>query len=118
MKQMHMIKHNVSSFPTLATVERDRRYKWLLPLCNWVGLTMNDEQQPRGWSFNPATVVLGLVVLGMTAIGFYWMGQRDSETRQLLERLDKIQKTAEQAKELSIIANGGHEKPPQEEKKK
>lgn len=107
----------ISKFPVLINTEgeepRQPRYKWLLPLCNWVGITMTSTEHPRGWQWNPATVTLFVVVLGMIAVGFYWMGQRDSETRQLLDRLERIEKTAQQAKELSIAgaAGAGHEKP-------
>lgn len=109
----------ISKFPVLINTEDDEprqpRYKWLLPLCNWVGITMTSTEHPRGWQWNPATVTLFVVVLGMIAVGFYWMGQRDSETQQLLQRLDRIEKTAQQAKELSIVASSndgpGHEKP-------
>jgi hypothetical protein len=84
--------------------------RWWLRLTHFLGITMVNEQKPNSWQFNPATVTLALVLFGLVAGGSYWVGQRDANDRHLLERLDRMEKTAQQAKDLSLSAAGsaGH----------
>ena len=68
---------------------------------------MAQTETPRGWSFNPATVTLALVILGMVAAGAYYMGQRDNEAQNLLKRIEYAEKTAKSADTKATYAVSG-----------
>ena len=81
---------------------------------------MAHTETPRGWSFNPATVTLTLVILGMVAGGAYYMGQRDNEARNLLQRIEQAERDAAEAKKLQTYSAGvadTHTKEKEEKKK-
>lgn len=110
MKQMSDATSNVIHLPTLQSETEDDRPSWAIAATNALGVTMPNSNQPRGWSVNPATVTLTLIVAFLLISGAYYQGVRDTETRELIDKLEKIEKTAQQAKDLSLskAAQIGH----------
>lgn len=103
------VRSNISYYPIRQEVE-DPKPSWILRAANWIGVTMAQPEHPRGWSFNPATVTLMLVILGMVAGGAYYMGQRDNESQNLLKRLEAAEKKAESADTKATYAVSGKDK--------
>ena len=110
-------RSNISYYPMRDEVERPRP-SWILRATNWLGITMTRTDNPRGFSFNPAVITLVLVIAGMVAGGAYYMGQRDAENRHLLERLQKAEMDAAEAKKLQTYSAGVADTHAKEEKKK
>lgn len=98
-------RSNVSYYPIRQEVEPPKP-SWILRASHWLGITMAQTETPRGWSFNPATVTLALVILGMVAAGAYYMGQRDNESRTLIERIERAERDAAEAKKLQTYSAG------------
>lgn len=102
---------------------KDRRH-WWLRVTDWVGITMAtlNDKNPNGWSLNPATVTLALVIAGLIAGGSYYMGRQDANNQHLLEKLVEIEKRAATAEKLAIAAASesgpGHSTTPTPEVKK
>lgn len=105
-------KSNIRYIPSLNQTEAEPKQTPLwLRVTNAVGLTMANAQDPKGWSWNPATITLMLVIMSMVAAGAYYMGNRDANDRHLIERLDKAEKSAAQAEKLAIAAAAGDKGP-------
>lgn len=84
---------------------------------------------PKVWTVNPAVVTLCLLIAGIVAGGAYYLGQRDTEAKHILERVkqaeDKAnaaQADAAKAKQIetynagAVDATKGHVKPVQPKK--
>lgn len=103
--------------------EMPKKPSWIIRLLNYLGVTMPNTESPRGWSFNPATITLTLTVAGLLVGGGYYVGQKDRETQHLLERIQKAETDAAEAKKFSVYAAAGADeasghKPNQRETKK
>lgn len=116
-------RSNVHHWPGTAVnqIESPVRF-WLLRATDWIGITMKTET-PSGWSFNPATVTLALVVAGGILTGGYLWGENVTERRHLLQRIEQAEKDAAEAKKFSIYATAGADeasghKPEPKEKQK
>jgi hypothetical protein len=102
---------NISHFPSLTnyggTEGADRKtLRWWLRVTNWIGLTMANEQKPSGWSWNPATITLSLVIAGGLYAGGWYMGQKDKDYQHLLEKIQKAETDAAEAKKLQTYSAG------------
>lgn len=110
------------AFPNLPNEGPELRRWWLLRVTDRVGITMAtlNDKNPNGWSINPATITLTLVVAGLIAGGSYYMGQRDNDAKHMMDRLEQAEIDAKKAKDLSIAAasQAGHPTPTPEVKKK
>ena len=107
-------------FEVLAEEAKERRPSWIVRAGIAIGVLMANPESPRGWSANPAFWTLVLTIIGMVAFGGYYMGQKDAESRQILERLAAAEAKAEKAVQLEAARSGqvGHEEPtPKKEKK-
>lgn len=104
-----LMKETVTYFPSV-NMANDQPSR-VIAMTNTLGVTMPNPNNPRGWSINPATVSLTLIVAFLLISGAYYQGVRDTETRQLMDKLEKIEKTAQQAKDFSMssAARLGHE---------
>lgn len=120
---------NISYLPGWQNVQIDlppspkRELPWVIRATTWIGITMATPETPRGWSFNPATVTLALIVAGGILTGGYLWGENVTERRHLMERLQKAEADAAEAKKFSIYATAGADeaaghKPNQKEKQK
>lgn len=121
---------NVQIFPGRETSQSNNnepqdKPSWIYRLFLFLGVTMANPENPRGWSFNPATATLTLTIAGLLLGGGYYMGHRDNENKHLLERIAATEsvaaaaaKNAQDAKDLAmpIAIRGGH--PPDTEDKK
>lgn len=106
----HAARSNISYYPIRQEVQEPKKPSWILRAATWLGIIMSTPETPRGWSFNPAVITLALVILSMVAAGAYYMGQRDSEARTLLERVEKAEEDSRRAAQLAAAAAGqaGH----------
>ena len=105
------VRSNISYYPVRQEVEVPKKPSWVLRATNWLGVTMAHTENPRGqWSFSPAVITLSLVILSMVAGGAYYMGQRDNENRNLMERIQKVEEDSRRASQLAAAAAGqaGH----------
>lgn len=96
-------------FETLAEEAKERRPKGIVRFGILAGVFMANPESPRGWSLNPAVITLVLTIAGMIAFGGYYMGTKDAENRQLLERIQKAEADAAEAKKLGIYAAAGQD---------
>ena len=75
---------------------------------------MSNPENPRGWSLNPATVTLAILIASLIAGGSYYIGGRDAEMRHLQDQINKAAADAAKAKQLetynagSVDAMKGH----------
>lgn len=90
--------------------QEEKKLSWLIRLTNWIGITMARTEDPRGWSFNPATVTLTLVIVSMVAGGAYYMGRRDNQADAIEQQLREIKGIATQADEKATYAVAGKDK--------
>lgn len=110
-------------FEALGEEAKERKSpSWAVRLGSFIGVLMANPESPRGWSFNPAVITCVLTIAGMVAFGGYYMGQKDAENRQLMERIQKAEADAAEAKKLGIYAAAGQDestghKPTPKEKK-
>lgn len=84
----------------------------------WLGVLMANPETPKGWSFNPATATLFLTVLGMVAFGGWYVGQKEAESRHLLEQIQEAKRDAAEAKKLQTYSAGVADTHKPEENKK
>lgn len=112
-------KGTVHHWPGLEIIE-NKQLPWYMRAAIWTGVIMATPETPKGWSFNPSTVTLALVIAGMIAGGAYYVGQNDAERRHLLERIEKAERNSSQALTLSAASSAGvgHEEKKEEPKKK
>ncbi len=61
---------------------------------DWLGFTMARTEDPRGWSFNPATVTLAILIAGLLTGGGYYVGSTDTERKDVQQRLKTAEETA------------------------
>ncbi len=75
----------------------------------WSGFAMAEPDHPRGWQWNPATIVsvltFLLVIAGLIAGGAWFMGALYMQQQQILQRLDMIEKKADNAIQLSLASD-------------
>lgn len=94
-------------FPTETTEERPSRIGRILI---WTGIAMAQPTSPRGWQWNPATIAsvitLALVIAGIIAAGAWFMGSMYEQQRQILNRMDIIEKKADSADTKASYAAG------------
>lgn len=102
-------RSNVNFFPGF--VPEEKKPSRILAVTHWLGITMPNPERPSGWQLNPATVTLIILIAGLVAGGAYYVGKRDAESEHLLRKLEQIEKTAQQAKDLSLskASQIGHE---------
>jgi hypothetical protein len=88
----------------------EEKRSWVIRLTNWLGITMTRTDSPHGWSFNPATATLALVVAGGLLTGGYLWGENIAERRHLMERIQKAEDDSRRAAQLAAAAAGqaGH----------
>lgn len=119
-RPMDAAKTNISTFPSLENIADEaerKRNKWWLPITHAIGITMANEQKPNGWSWNPATITLALGLAGTIALGGYYVGQKDTEYKMLMEKVNSAEKKAEAADTKATYAvrgtdnETGHTKP-------
>lgn len=130
MSKMSAARNNVSEFPIFGTNEDDPAVRpvkvapkpsWIYRFCVWYGVIMPNPDHPRGWTFNPAVITLTILIAGLLTGAGYYVGEKNTESRHLLERLQKAEEDARVARELSVAQSGqlGHTPPtptPQEKK--
>lgn len=123
-------KSNIQNFPGFAALADDlshkrRHWGWLEQRLYELGIfTMPDKPNTPGFLVNWTSITcLLIVVMTIAGLWFYtWSVAHESgfkegieatEKRQLLERLEKAEKTAQQAKDLNLAgrnqAGPGHE---------
>ena len=98
------------AFPVLPNEEPEEvRRKWWLRVTDWVGITMStlNDKSPNNWSLNPATVTLALIVAGLLTGGGYYIGEKNAEYKQLLEKTESAVKKAEAADTKATYAVSG-----------
>ena len=80
----------------------------------WSGFAMAQPDHPRGWQWNPATIVsvltFLLVIAGLIAGAAWFMGALYTQQMQILNRLDKIEQKAGEAEQLATYAAGARDK--------
>ena len=107
---------NISYLPGWQNVQIDlppspkRELPWIARATNWIGITMSTPETPRGWSFNPATVTLALIVAGGILTGGYLWGENVTERRHLMERIKVAEDKAGAADEKATYAVAGKDK--------
>lgn len=111
-------KGTVHNWPGLEIIT-EHKQPWYIRAAIWTGVIMATPESPRGWSLNPATVTLALVIAGLIAGGSYYMGAQAERERQILERLVRAEDDARRAKDLGLAAAGsaGHSNSNTEKKK-
>ena len=115
MKRMNegVIKAKIIPLPILENLieeQEPERPSWWIRFWIWAGVLMTKPESPRGFGANPATITLSLTILFMVAGGAYYVGQKDAESRQILERLAVAEKKAEQADTKATYAVSGKDK--------
>lgn len=108
----------VHPWPGLEIITETKQ-PWYIRAAIWTGVIMAAPEKPSGWQISPAVITLALVIAGMVASGGYYMGLKDAENRQILERLQKAENDARIAKDLGLAKSGevGHENSNTEKKK-
>lgn len=114
-------KGTVHHWPGLEIIE-NKQLPWYIRAAIWTGVIMATPETPKGWSFNPSTVTLALVVAGMIAGGSYYLGAQAEREKQIMERLRIAEHDAAEAKKFSVYAAAGSDaqtghKPEPKEKK-
>jgi hypothetical protein len=100
---------NITRFPiTGESIQNEvERPSWIVRASHWLGVTMPQPEHPRGWTLNPATVTLAIIIAGGLVTGGYLWGENITERRHLLERIEAAEKDAAEAKKFSIYATAG-----------
>jgi hypothetical protein len=70
---------------------------WYIRFGLYTGLLMATPESPKGWSLNPAVVTLIILIASIVAAGAYYLGQRDAESRYLMEQLQQAKEDAKNA---------------------
>ncbi len=97
---------------------------WYVRFGIFIGTLMTQPANPKGWGWNPSVITLCLVVLSMAVGIAYYVGQKESELRQLKEASDNSTKTAQEALKLATYAvkdadvKSGHAEPSKSPDKK
>lgn len=95
---------------TLETADEEKQPKrphWFFRAAVWTGVIMSDPETPKGWSFNPSTITLGLVIASLIAGGSYYLGAQAEREKQIMERLRIAEHDAAEAKKFSVYAAAG-----------
>jgi hypothetical protein len=115
-------KGTVHPWPGLEIITETKQ-PWYIRAAIWTGVIMATPETPKGWSLNPATVTLALLIASLIAGGSYYIGGRDAEMRSLQEQIKKAADDAAKAKQLetynagSVDAMKGHANSNTEKKK-
>lgn len=116
-------RDSVRLFPGFSVQAEEKKPHWLFRTAVWSGVIMSTPENPKGWTFNPSTVTLALVVAGMIAAGSYYLGAKDAELKILQRQIDAYTADAAKAKQLetynagSVDAMKGHTNSNTEKKK-
>lgn len=108
------IKGTVHHWPGLEIAQPKQPRSRFFRAAVWLGVIMPTPDNQKGWTFNPATVTLAILVLSLIAGGAYYIGGRDAEMRHLQNQINKAQEDAQKAKQLetynagSVDAMKGH----------
>lgn len=100
----------VRRFPTtgiLANENEERIPHWFYRAAVWSGVIMSEPQSPKGWTFNPSTVTLSLVIAGLIAGGSWYLGAQSERERQIMERLTVAERKADAADTKATYAVSG-----------
>ena len=126
MKQMNEItlehiRHLPSNGQVTESVQLpddEQKKSWFFDRAVDAGLIEMANSPTKGWNINPTTVtsIIAILLFFGAICGWLWnvaynQGIKDTETRQLMERLAIAEKEAKQAKDLSLSAasRAGHE---------
>ena len=101
-------KSNVRPFHSFETLKQyqQKQPSWIYRLFLLLGIIMANADDPKGWNLNPAVITLALTIAGLLLIGGYYVGQRDAESRHLLERIAIAEKDAAEARKLQTYSSG------------
>lgn len=102
-------RSNVSYYPgyqSTPIVSEEKKPRWWLRATHWIGITMATTENPRGWSWNPATATLMILVVSLVAGGAYYLGGRDKQVDALERRLEGVSSTANTAIDRATYAAG------------
>ena len=76
----------------------------------WSGFAMAQPDHPRGWQWNPATIVsvltFLLVIAGLIAGAAWFMGALYTQQMQILNRLDTLEQNTKVAVDRATYAAG------------
>ena len=99
-------KSNVRPFHSFETLQQyqQKRPSWIYRLFLLLGIIMPNADDPKGWNLNPAVITLALTIAGLLLVGGYYVGQRDAESKYLLERITAAEKLAAEAKTIGVYA--------------
>ena len=106
----HIARNNVTNFRGLQSYieqPKDKKRSWILVVTDWIGITMPQPERPNGWQLNPATVTLSLLIAGGLVTGGYLWGENITERKHLMERIQKAEADAAEAKKFSVYAAAG-----------